>query len=322
MVSNNRFILASRRSSPALTNILQFISQDFSFIEKDASQIDASFVDHNLCDLILFPIQDEDWNTTLEQIKKLRVETTSHNYPAIVTAYKNPSREHIDQAMEAGCDSILNIEANPVGLYSQLQTALSLGKCKRELNDCLEKLSRSHDRLRKASVFDELTGLHNAKAIRRILRAEFKRAERYANHLSILSLDIDQFRQINDSYDHMMGSYILSKVGVQINASVRGDLDFTARVGGDEFLVILPETTIDGARAIAQRIQQKIRETIFDNGTHRVQVSMSFGLAHFDGEHGSSTITDPDILLLMAEQDLASNKLVRISSERSCQQSA
>ena len=137
------------------------------------------------------------------------------------------------------------------------------------------------------SQTDDLTKLHNARYLRQFLLNEIRRARRYGTSVSGLFLDLDDFKQINDLHGHLVGSHMLMEMAAVILSSIR-DTDAVARYGGDEFVIVLPDTGTELAGSVAERIREKIAHYEF-NGGRRLKLSMtaSFGVAAFP-EHASS----------------------------------
>lgn len=137
------------------------------------------------------------------------------------------------------------------------------------------------------SQTDDLTKLHNARYLRQFLLNEIRRARRYGTSVAALFIDLDDFKLINDEHGHLVGSHVLMEMAAVILSSIR-DTDCVARYGGDEFVIVLPDTGTDLAGQVAERIRQKIRTTFFTGG-RRLQLSMtaSFGVAAFP-KHASS----------------------------------
>jgi len=131
------------------------------------------------------------------------------------------------------------------------------------------------------SQTDDLTKLHNARYLRQFLLNEIRRARRYGTSVAALFLDLDDFKRVNDEHGHLVGSHVLMEMASVILSSVR-DTDAVARYGGDEFVIVLPDTGTELAGAVAERIRQKIGRYQFTGG-RRLQLSLtaSFGVAAF-----------------------------------------
>ncbi|HKY44450.1 MAG TPA: sensor domain-containing diguanylate cyclase [Pyrinomonadaceae bacterium] len=137
------------------------------------------------------------------------------------------------------------------------------------------------------SQTDDLTKLHNARYLRQFLLNEIRRARRYGSSVAALFLDLDDFKQINDVHGHLVGSHVLMEMAAVILSSIR-DTDAVARYGGDEFVIVLPDTGTELAGQVAERIRHRITRHNFTGG-RRLQLSLtaSFGVAAFP-KHASS----------------------------------
>lgn len=128
---------------------------------------------------------------------------------------------------------------------------------------------------------DDLTKMRNARYLREALISEIKRARRYNTQVSVLFLDLDNFKQINDEHGHLVGSHVLIEAAGAILGGVR-NTDTVARYGGDEFVVLLPETTSERAEQVAERIRTRIAAHTFTGGRRRaLRITASFGIASF-----------------------------------------
>jgi diguanylate cyclase (GGDEF)-like protein len=138
------------------------------------------------------------------------------------------------------------------------------------------------------SLTDDLTKLHNARFLRQYLISEIKRARRYGSTVSAVFLDLDDFKQINDQHGHLVGSHVLMEMAAVILACVR-DTDVVTRYGGDEFVVILPETDLERAAHVAERVRERIAGHVFTGGRRslRLRMTASFGVANFP-QHAQS----------------------------------
>jgi two-component system cell cycle response regulator len=129
------------------------------------------------------------------------------------------------------------------------------------------------------SVTDDLTSLHNSRYLNLVLRREAKRASRSGRPLSLVFLDLDGFKSINDSHGHLFGSRALVEAAAVVRSSAR-ETDVAARFGGDEFAVVLPDTGGEGAFAVAERVRQRLAEHPFlaDDGLD-IHLTASVGVA-------------------------------------------
>src|SRR5688572_7293345 len=136
---------------------------------------------------------------------------------------------------------------------------------------------------------DDLTGIWNRRYFRRQLPQEFERARTFGVPLAVLLFDIDDFKQINDSFGHTIGDVVLSELCGVVREALR-PTDSLARFGGDEFAVILPHTDLAGAMAVADRLLNRVRSlTVPTDDEGAIQCSVSIGLAEFHREDQKST---------------------------------
>lgn len=134
---------------------------------------------------------------------------------------------------------------------------------------------------------DFKTGLTSELYMKRILGLEWKRAQRHQNPLSLLLIDVDNFKSVNDSTEYAFGDEVLRRVADALKATVR-ETDFAARFGGDEFCVLLPQTSPAEAVQTALRIRQRIAGTVVQKGSYQRQVTVSIGVDSYDGRATSN----------------------------------
>lgn len=154
--------------------------------------------------------------------------------------------------------------------------------------------SMLHKKTQELTITDELTDLYNFRYFKTRLSDELKRADRYRQRLSILMLDIDHFKTVNDQYGHQTGNVILREVSAIIKQCVR-DVDVVARYGGEEFTVILPQTDREDAEVIAERIRESVANNFFQNnrGRREIHITISIGGCTYpDGIHTLEQLLD------------------------------
>ena len=141
--------------------------------------------------------------------------------------------------------------------------------------------ARYFEQVRELIITDDLTGLYNARHLLDVLDYEVDRAKRYGHPLSLVFLDLDYFKQVNDTHGHLVGSRLLTEMGHLIRRHIRAT-DVAARYGGDEFVIVLPNTTKEGGITVAGNLRERIKENFFlvDQG-YRVRTTASFGVATY-----------------------------------------
>jgi diguanylate cyclase (GGDEF)-like protein len=161
-------------------------------------------------------------------------------------------------------------------------------------------LKTSNDELEQLLMTDEKTGLFNFREFQRRLNDEWQRAERYRTPLSVIFLDLDDFKSINDSLGHQAGDRVLTEFAMLVSGGARST-DVAARYGGEEFAIILPHT--DGAMGmhVAQRILAAVREFVFLEATQPTRITVSAGVATFPA---GPEIDSMDALVRAADEAL------------------
>jgi len=141
--------------------------------------------------------------------------------------------------------------------------------------------ARLYQQTRQLALTDELTRLYNTRYFTEYLETEVKRCRRYRGHVSLIFLDLDHFKRVNDQHGHLMGSQLLREVADVLRRGVR-DVDIVARYGGDEFIVILPETRLAEAAVVAERLRQAMAAHLFLAAEGcATRLTASFGVASF-----------------------------------------
>jgi diguanylate cyclase (GGDEF)-like protein len=166
-----------------------------------------------------------------------------------------------------------------------------------------EQIHLLNDRLQLLAMTDELTGLANRRAFFQRGEEEIKKAQRYHLPLSLIMLDIDKFKKINDTFSHAAGDQVLCIVADKLRGNSR-DVDLAARLGGEEFGILLPNTDGTGAARIAERIRQAIEESKHTVDEKNIQVTVSVGLTEYQNSflNLDSLLRKADVALYQAKE--------------------
>jgi diguanylate cyclase (GGDEF)-like protein len=148
-----------------------------------------------------------------------------------------------------------------------------------ELQSEIEERKLIQAALEKLAALDSLTGLYNRRHFLALAEKEFERVTRYRHPLAVVILDLDHFKQVNDTYGHAVGDQVLAIVAARLKSDLR-DVDFAGRIGGEEFALVLPETTPAGARQVAERINHAISAKAMLTEAGPVVVTASAGVAN------------------------------------------
>jgi diguanylate cyclase (GGDEF)-like protein len=195
------------------------------------------------------------------------------NVPVVVmTGYA--SIETAVESMKAGASDFITKPFNMDQITIVINRTLESKK--------LHQLAQEREYFEHLSNTDGLTELYNHRYFQSILNIEVERERRYKRPLSLLMIDIDNFKSCNDTHGHLIGDVVLQQVGALVKKSTRG-CDYVARYGGEEFAVILPETPKQEALVVAERIRASIAEHLFTTttGTSIGNITVTIGLASF-----------------------------------------
>jgi diguanylate cyclase (GGDEF)-like protein len=246
-------------------------------------------VDMVLCDLEM-PGLDGD-----ELLRAHRERSGAEDIPFFfLTAERDPDR--LARLLRAGAADTITKPFHPAELLARVETHLRLLRLRRELrekNAILEKLSTT----------DELTGLRNRRYVDEVLALEALRATRYGTALSILMIDVDHFKRVNDAHGHPVGDAVLRRIAGVIERMLRRT-DVAGRYGGEELLVVLPQNDCDGALVMAERWRASVEHAEFRAADGRaIRAQISIGVAAY-----TKNLARADDLIAAADKALYSAK--------------
>src|SRR5689334_23202441 len=169
--------------------------------------------------------------------------------------------------------------------------------------------ARSVEKIQELTITDDCTGLYNARHLYKTLETEVYRSSRFGYEFSILFIDLDHFKQVNDTHGHLIGSKLLAEIGYLVKAQLRL-IDFAFRYGGDEFVVLLPQTGKDSALVVARRLRDSLRSSAFckDEGLN-LNVRASIGLSTFphDARTAHDVIRQADGMMYVVKNSTRDN---------------
>ncbi len=169
--------------------------------------------------------------------------------------------------------------------------------------------ARAVERIQELTITDDCTGLYNARHLYKTLEAEVYRSARFGYEFSVLFLDLDHFKKVNDTHGHLIGSKLLAEIGYSIKSHLRL-IDYAFRYGGDEFVVLLPQTGKESALVVARRIRDVFRNSLFcrDEGLN-LNVRASMGVATYpeDAKTAHEIIRQADEMMYMVKNSTRDN---------------
>ena len=278
---------------PANIKILrELLVGDFELFLATNGEMAVEVAESKLPDLILMdvmmPVMD---GITACGILRTKPETAA--IPVIFITAKNEVEDMV-KGFEVGGVDYVTKPFHPAELNARVRTHLELKASReqllksgrqleyanRQLEDRNDQLNNAIEQLNIAVMTDPLTGLHNRRYMTQAIEQEKLRFKRTQRPFTLVISDIDHFKGVNDNYGHECGDEVLKQVSRTLRGLLR-DQDHIARWGGEEFLMMLPETNLKGASAVADRIRLAVAETDTRCSDHEVKVTMTFGVAEF-----------------------------------------
>jgi diguanylate cyclase (GGDEF)-like protein len=242
----------------------------------------------------------------LQEVKRLRTDTQ------VIIITSNATLDTAITAIQAGAYDYLTKPFEDIALISSVaHRAVEKIRLIEENKSLLEKLKRKNEELefvnmtlKELTIRDGLTGLYNHRHFQETLAAEILRSKRYAKTFSLVFLDVDFFKQYNDTHGHLHGDAVLVALSKLLIAGLRKS-DIAVRYGGEEFVLLLPETSKENAFALAGTIREKIAAHPFPGRETQPQgmVTVSMGIAAFpeDGSDSSTLLHRADDALYQAK---------------------
>jgi two-component system, cell cycle response regulator len=209
----------------------------------------------------------------------------------MLTALDDPGSRK--KGIDAGADEVLAKPVHPFELRLRCRAML-------RIHQLTEDLHAANRRLRALARTDELTHVRNRRGLRSALLREFRRAERYGGALTVMAFDVDRFKSVNDMHGHPVGDRVLYAVAQALKRGVR-EVDVVGRTGGEEFVVLAPETAGREAVALAERLRREVSQRVVTTAEgQQIQVTVSCGIATQSDVHART----PDDLLALADAAL------------------
>lgn len=212
--------------------------------------------------------------------------SSSQKVPVLVVS-SNPSTEKIAQYLDLGASDFISSPFVPIEFLARVRTQL-------RMRDMQEELLASNQKLQELIDIDDLTGLFNTRSLFHKLEFEIERAQRFSRPVTVIMIDMDKFKSVNDSHDHLFGSFVLSEVGKIIRQNTR-TVDIPARYGGDEFLIVLSEIPLSGIEFFCEKLRNRVEQHTFSSGPDSIKLTLSIGFATYEGEP-TQTITAKELV--------------------------
>lgn len=226
---------------------------------------------------------------------------TSEGYVYIFLLTIRDSSSDVLSGLEAGADDYLSKNIPDAELIARLRSASRIVRLERSLRIALEDKTR-------AAETDALTHVFNRRYFEKQIAREWRRAVRFGQRLSLLMLDIDHFKHVNDTVGHGAGDEVLQGFARRLRMGLPRAIDWIARMGGEEFVVVLPETDLAGARTVAERLRHAVQAQAIATSSGSIAITVSIGVASM-GHLPVDQTADPAALLDQADLHLYRSKL-------------
>ena len=269
-------------------------------------------------EIAVSPVAAQLKGITLKQGEGIAGWVAQHGVPLLIPDVRDDHRfaTHFDEQLSYKTRSIIAV---PMKIHEQVIGVIELINSYDELifDDTDQSIltaiadfaaialvnARNFDRINELVVTDDLTGLFNSRHFGQLIESEFLRAQRYQTELSLVFLDMDRLKRINDVHGHLVGSRMLSELGRLLGKNIR-ECDRAARYGGDEFVIILPQTGKQQALSLAGKLLELMRSTTFlSDDNQDIRLTASFGVATYpqDGNNRTELLRAADVAMYAAK---------------------
>jgi two-component system cell cycle response regulator len=239
-----------------------------------------------------FQIVVTDWQMPgmdgLELCRRVRLDQVE-GYVYVMMLTVRESKQDMLTSLAAGADGYI-VKGSPI------EEILARMEVARRITHLEYSLRLSNRENRRLSVTDPLTTAHNRRYLMKYLPRELHRSQRYNRPLSVLCCDIDGFKAVNDRLGHAAGDHVLQEFVLRSRRCIRETSDWLARSGGDEFSVVMPETTLDGAQRVAGKLRRVFEDPRLLIHGRPVNVTVSIGVVALETRQALSRTTAPDLL--------------------------
>ncbi len=251
----------------------------------------------NSIDLIILDIILPDING-YEVARWLKINNDTKGIPIIMLTARSALNDKI-AGLEAGADDYLPKPFDEAELNARIYASLRTKALQDELKERNRQLEELLAKVELMAITDPLTEINNRRRFEEVIKKEFSRFKRYHTPLSCMMIDIDHFKRINDRYGHASGDSVLKEVANLICRNLR-EIDTLARWGGEEFVVLLPQTDKNEAQNVAQRVLENIRNHRFSGIPPEERITVSIGISGIP----SSEIDNWERLIMKADEAL------------------
>ena len=284
--------------NPVNNKLLKAVLESRSYAVRIASSGAQALqeIEESIPDLVMLDVMMPEM-TGYEVCQIIRRNPKTRSLPIVMLTALDHVLEKV-KGIEAGADDFLSKPINQAELFARIQSLLRISNIRKELENNLLHLENQVQ-------YDPLTQCFSRTEIMQRLSIEIDRSQRNKYPCALLALDIDHFKSINDLYGHQAGDEVLINLVRQIKKMLRS-IDSVGRIGGEEFLILLPDTTIEAATDIAERLRAAIAKTIhLTSSSTPIQITVSIGIAILNLSHHPDTTRDEFLNELVNQADMS-----------------
>ena len=245
---------------------------------------------------VMMPVMDG-----LEACRLIKDDDATRDTPVIFLSARDETDIKVS-GLSLGANDYISKPFKAEELLARVYVAMRLKRERDQLRKRAEEAVERAEVAQERAMTDALTGLLNRYGLQHILARALSETRRYNRPLSCLMIDLDHFKSVNDLHGHAAGDVALQQIATVLSDNVRGS-DMVFRYGGEEFLVLLPETDLEGAVSLAEKIRQAAAARSFGNGERVFSLTLSGGAATlWDNESGNDMIARADMSLYDAKR--------------------
>ncbi len=290
------------------TRPINMVCVPYSTRERDPIE---SLITKHFPDIVIMNLDQDselDFGSPISEIREIPLTAS----PIILGTTKQDSVSFKQKAYNLGVDDYLIRPFTPIDIWLRLDVLLRIRRLQKQLDHATRKLSfvnvqlaESNRKLEEMTLTDELTGLYNMRFMLQFLEKQFDLSARYDRAFSIMMVDLDHFKNVNDSNDHLVGSAAIKAVGGVIEVTSRKS-DIKARYGGDEYIIALPEADQTAAKLAGERLRKAISECeLTGSDGHKFTITASIGATTFNKmihKNYLDVVKDADAAMYRAKQ--------------------
>ncbi|NLX85893.1 MAG: diguanylate cyclase [Clostridiales bacterium] len=237
-----------------------------------------------------------------ELCKVLKGSKKTSNIPVVFLTSKGEVEDKVT-GLQMGGDDYITKPYEVSELLARIRVHIRLKETQDQLKQLLEEKTRLIEQLENLSLHDGLTGVYNRRFLEEYLERSVEECKRYELALSVIMVDIDHFKDVNDTYGHQVGDAVLKKFAKRLGENIRRT-DMLARYGGEEFTIVLRNTDVEGAVVLAEKLRTAVQEKPFEVDGHSISLMISLGVAGMkpgDYMDAAQLLREADILLYRAK---------------------